>query len=235
MNDDVGWPPFAAVVVGAGEGNRFGNRAKIFEPLRGTPVLSHSLQLFASLPFVQEIIVVLGPHTMDQGVELIESLEDSQLRACLGGETRTASVRNGLLELSPGIGFVAVHDAARPLASPDLVRQVCQAAVESGAAVPGLHVGDTAVMVDAVDMIEAPVDRGALRTIQTPQVARRDWLVESLNAGADGTDESSLLRAAGFPVRVVPGEPTNLKITWPADLLLAEAILAQRQACRWRE
>ncbi|MEX2314906.1 MAG: 2-C-methyl-D-erythritol 4-phosphate cytidylyltransferase, partial [Thermomicrobiales bacterium] len=123
---------------------------------------------------------------------------------------------------------VVVHDAARPLVTAALAQRVIDAALASGAAVPVVPVSDTLHTVSPDGTLAATLDRSNLRAAQTPQVARRDWLEHACRVAAGTTDEGGLLTAAGYPVTLVDGDPGNLKITWPEDLALAEAILALR-------
>jgi 2-C-methyl-D-erythritol 4-phosphate cytidylyltransferase len=214
------------VIVAAGSGVRFGNAAKALAPLAGRPLLDWSLDLFSGCHDVGEIIVVAAEHTRD----LCESLVAlrTHARVVAGGVTRADSVRAGLAALAGGTAVVAVHDAARPLATRALLDRVLQAAREGGAAVPAVPVSDTLHARADDGTIASTPDRQGLWAAQTPQVARRDWLELAVARNRSTTDEGGLLAAAGFPVRLVDGDPHNLKITWPGDLLVAEALVAAR-------
>ena len=128
------------------------------------------------------------------------------------------------------IGLVAIHDAARPLASQSLLRRVVAAAREHGAAAPALPIADTVNRIDDVGLVCEVIERTNLMVAQTPQVARRDWLEAALATASAATDEESALVAAGYPVVTVAGERNNLKLTWPDDLPFAEALLAMQTA-----
>jgi 2-C-methyl-D-erythritol 4-phosphate cytidylyltransferase len=177
---------------------------------------------------VASIVVVLGPHTLRAGAELVATLGLRDVVLCEGGATRGDSVRAGLRGLEPEIELVAVHDAARPLASTALLRSVVAAAREHGAAVPVLPVVDTLSRLDAAGFVRAAVERANVVAAQTPQVARRDWLEAALASAPDATDEGSALVRAGYVVASTPGERHNLKLTWPDDLRLAEAWLSSQ-------
>jgi 2-C-methyl-D-erythritol 4-phosphate cytidylyltransferase len=222
----------AAVLVAAGSGTRFGDQGKVFAPLGGRPVLHWSIELFRAQPGIVEIVVVFGEHSFERGQALLEACRDDRLAAHLGGATRTGSVRAGVEALQSEAQYVAVHDAARPLASPALLTRVLEAARLMGAAVPSMPVADTVQSVTADGTLLELLDRERLRAVQTPQVARRDWLLAALAQATPATDEGSLLHLAGYPVRHVDGERDNLKLTWPSDLLTAEALLAGRAAAR---
>jgi 2-C-methyl-D-erythritol 4-phosphate cytidylyltransferase len=218
-----------AVIVAAGSGVRYGDADKVLADLAGRPVIEYSLRLFALVPGMQQIVLVAAEHTRARCLALVDSLGLDQTVVRTGGATRRDSVAAGLAALTRAIGLVAVHDAARPLATLDLVERVVQAARDRGAAAPALPVSDTIhIARDAV--LDGTVDRTHLRAAQTPQVARRDWLEQALARAGAVTDEAGALHAAGFPVTLVEGEAGNLKITWPRDLVIAEALLAAREA-----
>jgi 2-C-methyl-D-erythritol 4-phosphate cytidylyltransferase len=143
-----------------------------------------------------------------------------------GGRTRTESVCRGVAAVPPGAEVIVVHDAARPLASADLFAAVI-GAVSSGAggAVPGLAVSDTIKVVDGERNVTATLDRATLVAVQTPQAFDADLLRKAHATGTEATDDATLVEALGATVRVVPGDPRNLKITTPADLELAEHLL----------
>jgi 2-C-methyl-D-erythritol 4-phosphate cytidylyltransferase len=155
--------------------------------------------------------------------------------AVAGGAERQDSVRAGLRALPGDVSFVAVHDAARPLVRAADVARVVAAAREHGAALLAVRVRDTLKRVRGGRVVETP-PRDECWAAQTPQVFRRDWLEEALaKAEADGflgTDDAQLVERLGLPVRVVEGDPANLKITFPEDLALAEARLRERAAAR---
>lgn len=225
-------PALGVVIVAAGTGVRFGDSGKALVPLAGRPLLAWSLSLFASLPETSEIVVVAGEHTIRRCQVLLSALSPQGATVVRGGATRADSVRAGVSALGRDIDIVAVHDAARPLVTADLVRRVLASAHVSGAAVPAVPVSDTLHLISPDGLIESTPERGRLRAAQTPQVARRGWLEHALMVASGTTDEAALLRAAGYPVTLVDGDPRNVKITWPADLALAEALLAASEHAR---
>jgi 2-C-methyl-D-erythritol 4-phosphate cytidylyltransferase len=149
-----------------------------------------------------------------------------------GGDTRQESVRRGLAALPDAVVIALVHDAARPLVTVDLIRRVAGAAERDGAAAPGLPSTDTVHRVDADGRFVQALPRAELRAAQTPQAARlallRRAYEEAARRGVEATDEVALLLAAGFAVTAVPGDPDNVKITTPDDLVRAESILRRR-------
>lgn len=225
-------PTLGVVIVAAGSGQRFGDSGKALAPLAGRPLLAWSLTLFAALPVTHEIVVVAAEHTLDRCTSLLAEVCTTRAAVTLGGATRADSVRAGLAALRSDCSHVAVHDAARPLVTAALVQRVVNAAVITGAALPVVPVSDTLHVIAAGDTIASTLDRHALRAAQTPQVARRDWLEHAYRIAAATTDEGGLLHAAGYPVALVDGDSGNLKITWPTDLKLAEALLAAREGAR---
>lgn len=208
-------PAVWAVVVAGGSGARFGG-PKQYREVAGKRVLDWSL---ASARAACGHVVLVVP---DDEAGRQEPLADVVVA---GGVTRSASVRAGLAAVPDGAAIIVVHDAARPLATPELFERVV-AAVRAGAAaaVPGVPVVDTLRRVDG-----PPVDRSELVAVQTPQAFRSDVLRSVHRSEPEATDDASLVDAAGFRSVVVPGEAANRKITEPDDLLLADAVLRRRQ------
>ncbi len=202
------------IVVAAGRGDRFG-APKQFCELAGIRVVDHALLSLARA--CADVVVVLPP-----GVEW----EGAPVSAVVaGGDTRSDSVRAGLDAVPEAAGVVVVHDAARPLATRALFDAVIEA-VQRGAdaAIPGLPVTDTVKRIDGAQVVQT-VDRADLVTVQTPQAFRASVLRRVHAAGGDATDDAALVEASGGTVVVVPGEPRNIKITDPTDLLIAAALL----------
>lgn len=203
-----------AVVVAAGGGRRYGG-AKQFAPLGDRRVVDHAVG--AARAACDAVVLVLPAGIRWDGVPVAAAVE--------GGATRSASVRAGLAAVPAGAAVVVVHDAARPLAPPALFGAVV-AAVDAGAdaAVPGLPVVDTLKRV-ADGHVVGTVAREGLVAVQTPQAFRADRLRAAHAGLGDATDDAALVEAAGGTVVVVPGEPSNLKVTTPGDLRVAAALL----------
>lgn len=214
-----------AVVVAAGSGRRFGG-LKQFASLGGKPLAAWSLDVARS---ACDGVVLVLPADELAATEGLGGAEFRADRAVAGGATRAASVRAGLAAVPPTAEVVVVHDAVRPLATAALFERVV-AAVRGGAAaaaIPGLALHDTIKRV-AGDQVVTTVAREELVAVQTPQAFSADVL-RLAHAGADdATDDAALVEALGLPVRVVAGEPTNLKVTLLSDLWAAEAALRQR-------
>lgn len=221
-------PSVGAVIVAAGSGTRFGDADKILTPLAGKPILLYSVETLANRPEVLRTVVVAGPHTLEHVIGLTSMFESSDIEVCLGGATRSESVRCGLRALGDSVDLILVHDAARPLISDALIERVINSAAIDGAAVPVDAVTDTLYKIDDTGRVVAVEDRERLRCAQTPQVARREWLWAALEQRGQETDEGSALRACGYQVTTVEGCRDNIKLTFPTDLRMAEAILRDR-------
>jgi 2-C-methyl-D-erythritol 4-phosphate cytidylyltransferase len=215
-----------AIVVAAGRSERMGFD-KLWEDLGGRPVLAWSIAAAAaSRP--DHLIVVTAPDGIDR-VERLLQAEAITGGVVAGGARRRDSVAAGVSAM-PDVEWVVVHDAARPLAAPRLVERGLQAARLSGAAVPELPIADTVKRVDGSRIIET-VDRSELRAIQTPQVFRRSLLAWALSASDDDvTDEAALIESLGGIVYTFQGQPDNLKLTYPDDLVLMREIVRRRSA-----
>ena len=202
------------VVVAAGAGRRFGG-AKQYEALAGRRVLDWSLE--AARAIAAGVVVVVAPDRVGDDEPAADAV-------VAGAGTRSASVRAGLAAVPDDAAVIVVHDGARPLAGADLFTAVVDAVVGGAdAAVPGVPVDDT-LRARAGGV----VDRDGLVAVQTPQAFRAAALRKAHAGGGEATDDASLVEAEGGKVVVVDGSPTNLKITRPRDLVVAEALLRAR-------
>jgi 2-C-methyl-D-erythritol 4-phosphate cytidylyltransferase len=216
-----------AIVVAGGSGSRYGDAApKQFLELGGLRLIDWALA--AAGAACDGVVAVLPASHLDA----VPSVSARRPLVVAGGPTRSASVRAGLAAVPDGAAIVVVHDAARPLATAELFERVV-AAVRAGAdgAVPGVAVPDTVKRVDPADghVVETP-DRATLRAIQTPQAFDAAVLRRAHAGGGDATDDAALVEAAGGRVVVVDGDPANLKITGPDDLVRAEILLTRRSS-----
>jgi 2-C-methyl-D-erythritol 4-phosphate cytidylyltransferase len=221
---------FAAIIAAAGKSSRFGDRnyKKPFAMLGGRAVWLHSVDRFQSRGDVKQTIITVAPDDREDfdrkfganiaimGIDVVE-----------GGEHRTDSVQRALERVRSEIEFVAVHDAARPCTAEKWIDQVFEAAARSGAAILAAPVAETLKRVDGKKQITATVDRASLWAAQTPQVFRRELLIEAYaKRGKDAaTDDAQLVERLGHAVTVVPCPAMNLKITTRDDLRLAEQVL----------
>ena len=222
-------PRFAVILPAAGRSSRFqSTEKKVFADLAGRPVWQRSADWFTSRPDVCQCIIVTAPEDRDK----FRALANGAIQLADGGAERFESVANALTLTTIEADFVAVHDAARPCLTPALIDAVFARAVETGAALLAVPVADTIKRDDGAGRIQATVPRQGLWLAQTPQVFRRDWLMDAYarraTLGGGVTDDAQLVEAAGHAVHLVVGSGANLKITTREDLDLAEAISRSR-------
>jgi 2-C-methyl-D-erythritol 4-phosphate cytidylyltransferase len=210
-----------ALVVAAGRGERLGSQGpKALVRLADRTLLEWSLDAIRATRAITQIVVAMpARHAAPEGTI-----------TATGGVTRSHSVRNALALCDPAAEYVLVHDAARPLLTPELVQSVLAACVGVDAAIAAAPVTDT--IKEGGDLVRRTLARGDLWAVQTPQVFRREALQQALNVTdeqlAAATDDASLIEAQGGTVRLVPAPRENLKVTTPLDLRVAELLLAQR-------
>lgn len=222
----------AALVLAAGRGERLGQAVpKAFVSIAGRTLIEYSIRALADSNSIASIVPVLAKGDLvrwkalriDSPAVLAEPVE--------GGAQRQDSMRAGLAALGRDVEFVAVHDAARCLVAPEDIRAVVSAARRSGAAILGERVRDTIKRVVEGRIVETHA-REECWAAQTPQVIRRDWLLEAIEAadraGRLATDDAQLVEWLGRPVSMVEASFPNPKITRPEDLVLAEALRAER-------
>lgn len=225
----------AAIVAAAGLGTRLGRGSKALVDLNGRTILARGVELFLALDEVGRIVVVGPPARLEEiRAEVLALRPHKPVEVCAGGESRQQSVRNGLLGLA-GTDYVLVHDAARPMTTAALCRRVLAAAIETGAALPGLPPRDAVKRVEVGRVVES-LDRARLVLAQTPQAFAYELLLKAhLDAeatGLAGDDDAQLVSAGGHPVTVVAGDPANLKLTTAEDLEVMEALLREQEAVR---
>ena len=220
----------AAILVAAGSSSRMGFD-KLTAPLGGRPLIEWSLRAVQQCGEISRAVLVVSPSRVEEFTRIAKPFSKI-LRVVAGGAERSESVLHGLRALSENRpDFVAVHDAARPLASPDLFSNVLAAADSHGAASAAHPVANSLHRAQAAGLLVETVPRENLFAMETPQAARFSTLLAAMETHRAGaTDEVSVLIAAGIhPAPVLHGEP-NLKVTRPADLSVAEAILKTRAA-----
>jgi 2-C-methyl-D-erythritol 4-phosphate cytidylyltransferase len=224
------------IIVAGGSGQRMlSETPKQFLNLSGKPVLLYSLEAFVdAIPDIN-IILVLPEAYIDTWQELLKDHQvDLNHSIVIGGETRSQSVKNGL-QLVSGSGLVAVHDGVRPLIEPPVIKRLFAEAGIYGNAIPVVPVSDTARQVDGDQNML--IDRNKLRLVQTPQVFNSDELQNAYHKLGSGsfTDDAAIIEAAGYEVHLCDGDPENIKLTKPIDMLFAEAILRQRNLFKKNE
>lgn len=223
----------AAIIPAAGSGSRMGTDVpKQFLELGGVPILVRTIGRFLQVSEIRHIVVALPADHRPIAEQILRRCFSPDLYRRLmlvtGGKSRQESVLAGLDTLPPEVGFVLVHDGARPFVSPELICQCLRAAVDHGAAIAAVPVRDTIKQVNSSGEIAGTVDRSRLWQAQTPQAAATGLLRrayrEAQQDGFQGTDEASLLEHAGIPVHIIEGSEENIKITRPDDLKLAANI-----------
>jgi 2-C-methyl-D-erythritol 4-phosphate cytidylyltransferase len=201
---------------------------KQFLPLCGKPVLWYSLETFLKAAPDMQIILVLPKDHVQAGQEIINNTSDpARITITVGGETRFHSVKNGLAAIQ-GTGVVFVHDAVRCLLTTDLIQRCYERTVEKGNAIPAIQPIDT-LRIETPDGSQL-IDRTKVRIIQTPQTFFSDIIKKAFEQPYDVsfTDEASVVEKLGVAIQLIEGEATNIKITRPLDILLAEKIITER-------
>jgi 2-C-methyl-D-erythritol 4-phosphate cytidylyltransferase / 2-C-methyl-D-erythritol 2,4-cyclodiphosphate synthase len=224
-----------AIIAAGGRGHRFGgDRPKQLVQIGGRPMLERSVAAFLAHPGVHEVVVALTKSLADDPPAYLRDTS-KPLRIVAGGARRQDSVANAFAAAAPASEIIVIHDAARPFASADLIARTIAAAVESGAALAAVQARDTvkeAGRAEAGHYVRRTLVREEIYLAQTPQAFRRDVLRDALALNADATDEAALAEQAGHTVRIVEGEATNIKITTPDDLAMAEAIASGGKPAR---
>lgn len=216
------------LIPAGGSGSRFGgDKKKQFLQLKNESILNRTIRCFLDLPEVTTVVVSLPVAELNQ----VESLFDDRLMYVAGGKTRSESVYNAfdfIPDLKQG-DVVLIHDAARPLVSVALIQRVIQALQSHDAVIPALPVSDTIKQVSSDGVVAATIDRNGLFAVQTPQGFRAETLQKAYQQldfrDARFTDESMLVEALGVKVHIVAGESSNIKITHPQDIRIAEALI----------
>jgi 2-C-methyl-D-erythritol 4-phosphate cytidylyltransferase len=232
MNEDSPPPRVAVIIPAAGSGTRFGAAMpKQFLLLGGEPILARTLRVFEQTQLVQSIVIAAAKdfHTQiraianDYGITKLAEIVE-------GASERQLSVWNALQSSAVQASDVTlVHDAVRPFCTPDFVYTIIEAALQHGAAIPGLVPKETIKTVNQQNIVQTTHERSHLRAVQTPQGFQTALLTEAYrrasNAGFLGTDDASLVEQAGRAVYVIPGLERNIKITTPFDFAIAEMLL----------
>lgn len=220
-----------AIIVAGGTGARMGSATpKQFLLLHDRPVLYYTLRTFLEAYPDLRIVLVLPEAYTDMGREIIDAYFDyKRIQVTAGGETRFHSVQAGL-QLVEGDAIVFVHDGVRCLLTPDLIRRCHDNAQENGSAIPVVSAKDSIRLLTDTD--NEAIERSKVVLVQTPQTFHSRILRPAFDIDYKErfTDEATVVEAYGLKIKLVEGEEDNIKITRPADLVLAEAILAMRDA-----
>jgi len=224
-----------AIIVAAGRSRRMG-LDKLFSVIAGKPVIAHTIAAFEGAESVTEIIIVARKDRHGEIENIARDQSLKKIRSIVtGGEDRQDSVRAGLSHLGGSAQYVAVHDAARPLITPEQIERVFQQCCAHGAATLAASITDTVKRSDKNSYVTDSVDRHQLYGMQTPQIFERKLLEQSYRVIAEKklsvTDEVSAVELIGAKVALVVNEEFNFKITYPRDLAVAEFVLEQRARC----
>lgn len=215
-----------AIVLAAGGSTRMGGLDKAWADLDGRPVLAHSLHVLATVPGVTRLVVV-APEERHAAIEGMCAGLGLPVLTVAGGARRQDSVAAGV-RAAPDAAWYLVHDGARPLITVALVQRVLVAAARTGAAIPAVPVTDTIKVEGADGLVERTVDRALLRAVQTPQAFEGALLRRAhAEVAEDVTDDAAMVERLGVRPALAQGDPTNLKITTPPDLLVARALLSR--------
>lgn len=223
-----------AIVAAAGEGSRLGGAGpKAFQPVAGMPMVAHSLAAVAAAGIERIVIVVPPAERSTAERTLADFLPAVPAMFVGGGATRQASVRAGLAEIPDDVERVVVHDAARPLATAAMFGSALAALDRAAGAVVAVLAEDTMKLLGRDGTVAETIPRQGLYRAQTPQAFRADVLRRAHSRAVadafEGTDDAALVERIGETVVVVPGDPRNIKVTTPEDLVLVELLLASAE------
>ena len=223
-----------AVILAAGLGKRMqAGHNKQFIEICGQSVLTHTLTVFAQIPEIAKIVLVVRAGEEDTCQNMIPEIAENKTVLAIGGKERQDSVHNGIRAITWECEYILIHDGARPLITEEVIRRTLLAAQNSGAAICAVPVKDTIKQADSDGNDLATIPRESLWAVQTPQVFRADLIRRAYeNAYVHnhyGTDDASLVEYLGEKIKIVTGDYENIKITTPEDIPTAEQILQKRQ------
>jgi len=223
----------SAIIVAGGSSQRMGFD-KLFAVIAGEPVIAHTIRAFERATAVSEILVVAREQRHDEIKKISCSAGFKKISAIVpGGERRQDSVRAGMDQIDREAKYVAVHDAARPLITPEQIERAFEQCRVHGSAALAQPVNDTLKRADADLLVVSSVDRHQLYAMQTPQIFERKLIVDAYRRvyadNASVTDEVSALERLGHKIALILNDDFNFKITYPRDLPVADFILTQRR------
>ncbi len=226
----------SAIIVAAGSSVRMncpGN--KNYLPIQDIPALSLTLKAFDECTVIDEIVLVYKKEELSFAIEAVKCAGvKKNVSYAIGGTTRQESVYNGILAVSPSCNYVAIHDGARVMITPEVIEKVMKAAYESGAATSARKVTDTlCTLNESLSEIGEYINRDSCALIQTPQCFDYSLIKkahdEALKEHVSATDDTSLIKRLGREVKLVFTDGKNLKLTHPEDVVIARAIIESRQ------
>jgi 2-C-methyl-D-erythritol 4-phosphate cytidylyltransferase len=224
-----------AVIVSAGKGHRFmEGRKKQFYSLAEKPILAHTLDKFETSPLIRSILLVVAQEDMDYCLkEIIEKYRYKKISQIIpGGKRRQESVKNGIDALAKDVEIVVIHDGVRPFVTIEMVEESIRSAIRFGAIVFAMPVKETIKIAQPDGTVLKTLDRESLWQVQTPQTFQVNLIKEAHHKAKEdgfiGTDDASLVERLGVKVHILPGSYTNIKITTPEDLILANLFLKMK-------
>lgn len=223
-----------AIFPAAGQGKRMGMKVnKIFLSLGEKTVLYHTLHTFSECKMIDELVVVASPEEVTVVRELLKTMDGLKpWQVVAGGVERQYSIANALQVIHPDTNIILVHDAARPLISTKIIEKVIEETRQYGATITAVRAKDTIKVVDENGIVIDTPQRSGLWAVQTPQGFQGDILKAAYQKAREddflGTDDASLVERMGKKVKVVEGDYTNIKITTPEDLIMAESFIKRR-------
>lgn len=226
-------PRYFALVPAAGSGSRFGaERLKQYLPLAGKPLIAHTLRALCAVEEIERVFVVLSADDAEWATHDWSFLGARVVPLICGDDTRALSVVNGLRAMAGEVAendWVLVHDAARPCISPPQIKRlISELEDDEVGGLLAIPLADTLKRADQEGRVRETVPRETLWRAQTPQMFRYGVLRNALASTSEVTDEAGAVEAAGLKPKLVQGDLTNLKVTWPMDLQMAEYVLFSR-------
>ena len=222
----------SAIVVAGGSGSRMGTSTKKqYLKIKDKEILVYTVECFQNMPEIQEIVVVTGKEDITYVEKLLKDTYKLNKVSYIvaGGKERQDSVYNGIQAADEKSDYLVIHDGARPLITKEVVRAGLDMAYAHRASIIAVPVKDTIKLVSKDGKVEATPDRSSLWSVQTPQIFEKELIIHAheyaKEHGLSVTDDSMLVEAIGVPVYIVEGEYTNIKITTPEDLIIAEKML----------
>lgn len=220
---------FSAIITAGGSSNRYGSTNKLLEKVNSKEVIRYTVENFLAVEQIDEIVICANVSIIENLKEIFQN--ESKIRIIEGGDLRQKSVYNGLLALkkehSAPPDYVLIHDGARPVISPDVLRKVILEVQEKKALTVAVKTTDTIKQVDENLKIIKTVDRSSLYNTQTPQAFEYNLIKEAHEklSGQNFSDDAGMIEVLGYPVYIVEGDYRNIKITTPNDIQIAKFYL----------
>ncbi len=221
----------SAIIVAGGSSSRMGGQNKLMLEILGIPVIARSLIAYQQCSSIGEIVIAARPCDIPDIEKICDKYGITKLSAIVeGGTTRAKSVANAVDAVDSRFSYIAIADAARPLTTPNLIDRVLEQAMRHKAAACAIPVVDTIKVADNDGFIESTPDRSTLFAAQTPQIFSAELYKKALIQNCDDfTDDCGLIESIGVKVKIVEGDPNNIKITLPCDIAIAEALLTEAE------